>query len=335
MDDRPEVHGHRRLGLAGIAILSMAMFGTSFWGIVLALRGIPPVTMAFLRPLIASISLICFFFIIGKCRVLGGFRGLFTAGIGGRMPILPILGTAMFGSVLPNILQNIGMLMMDPGSTSTLASLIQGGGPVFTILLASVVLKERIGVFKVAGLFIVVPATFFLSAYSSEGFSLTSKETVGGLLNLLTAVSYSVSAMFLKIALNRGARPERLIIMNGLLAGLMTAPVLAVFCIAGWEDPASILNASAESLLALFYVSFGIYAVSGLLWYRAYRSDEVSRITFYVFLLPLFSAVWGYAMLGERLSPPQLAAGILVLVGVGIAQVRTRVRTRVNPIYPR
>jgi drug/metabolite transporter (DMT)-like permease len=311
-------------GLVVLALFSMAIFGTSFWGILIALKGFPPVTMAFLRPLVASITLIAVLLAFGYGWLFTDLKVFVRGGIHHKRAVWMIIAMSVFGSVIPNILQNIGLLMMDPGSTSTLAALIQGGGPIFTIFLAAMVLGERIDKWKFLGLALVIPATLVLTTYTRSGFDLTSKEAIGGLLNLLTALCYSVSSMFLKRSLDHGGQPPRLIIMNGLWAAVLTAPILGLFYLAGWEQVPRISDMTFESVLALFYISFGIYAVTGLLWYRVYQNDEVSRVVFYAFLLPVFSAAMGYALLGERLTWVQIAAGLAVLAGVGISQVKYR-----------
>jgi drug/metabolite transporter (DMT)-like permease len=57
---------------------------------------------------------------------------------------------------------------------------------------------------------------------------------------------------------------------------------------------------------------------------------ELSRVTFFVFLLPVFSYFVGYIMLDERLGTVQLMAGAILLAGVGISQVRRKkgIKTR-------
>ncbi|MBN1538636.1 MAG: DMT family transporter, partial [Candidatus Thermoplasmatota archaeon] len=192
------VHGNRGSGPGGriidrmtlLGVLSMLLFGTSFWGLVIALEVIPPVTLGFLRALWVSVFMLTLIFFLGKFTGRKGMIGkdnLLLAGLRGRRGMLTVVSFALFSTVLPNILQNLGMTMMDPGSTSSLTALIQGVSPIFTILLAVPFLGERLGPWKIAGLLVTVPATILLSTYGSAGIDLGSRETVGALLNLLTA----------------------------------------------------------------------------------------------------------------------------------------------------
>jgi drug/metabolite transporter (DMT)-like permease len=308
---------------AFFAVFSMMIFGTAFWAIVLALRDIPPVTLGFLRAAIAAVFMAGLYLFMG--HVLGRRNWLrkelwLFARLGKRRYLFIVAGTAFFGTALPNILQNIGMLMMDPSSKSSLASLIQGVGPVFTIFLAWLFLKERLGGWKVAGLLVSIPCTVVLTTFSESGLKIGSGEATGGLLNLATAFSYSISGILLKMALNRKADPVALLGMNAFLGAVFTFPVMILFWMIGFEDPIGTFSISLAGFLALIYISICVYAVAAVIWYRVLSTGDLSRLTFYVFLLPVFSVLLGYLLLGERLDAVQLIAGLGLLLGVGIAQ---------------
>ncbi len=306
-----------------LAIFSMMVFGTAFWAIVLALKDIPPVTLGFLRSAIAAVFMMSMYLFLGlvlKRRVLLRKEWWLFVRMKKRRYLLIVVGTAFFGTALPNILQNVGMMMMDPSTKSSLASLIQGVGPVFTIFLAWIFLKDKIGVWIFIGLLISIPCTIILTTYSGNGIELGSDQVIGGVLNLLTAFSYSISGILLKMALNRKADPVALLGMNAFLGALFTLPVLMIVWIAGVEDPIRAFSMSFESFLALFYISVCVYAVAAIIWYRVLSTGDLSRLIFYVFLLPIFSVILGYVLLGERLGIVQLLAGLGLLIGVWIAQ---------------
>jgi len=313
--------------LEALAILAMLIFGTSFYALVVALRDIPPVTLGVLRSLLAVLFMSGLFlferFVRGRRSHLTS-RYMLFAGLKKRKHIILIFGTAFFGTALPNILQNIGMNMMDPSSASSLTSLIQGVAPMFTIILAAIWLHERLDRYKVMGLVFAIPATILLTTYSGSTVHLGSKETIGAALNLVTAMSYSMAGICLKSAMNRKADILSIIFLNAALGTIMQLPVLIGFWALGWEDPLMVLSVSAGPLLALFYLGVSIYAITGIIWYTVIQGSELSKATFFVFLLPLFSTVVGYVLLGERLSIIHLIAGIVLVGGVGISQLSKR-----------
>lgn len=321
----------REKKMASLAVFSMMIFGSAFWAIVLALEDIPPVTLGFLRAALAALFMLLLYFFLAFILKRGKWRDMrliLFAGMGTWRHRLLIVATAFFGTALPNILQNTGMLLMDPSSTSSLASLIQGVGPVFTIFLAWLLLKEKMGPWKITGIMIALPCTVVLTTYNEGGLSFRSDQALGGFLNLMTAISYSFSGLFLKMALNRRADPVALLGLNSAYAALMTAPLMVILWILGVERPIGTFSLSLTSGLALIYISICVYAVAAIIWYRVMQSGDLSRITFYVFLLPVFSVLLGYLLLGERLAWVQIAAGLVLITGVWIAQ-----RSKKDNIY--
>ncbi|MBN1389080.1 MAG: DMT family transporter [Candidatus Thermoplasmatota archaeon] len=313
--------------MSGLAILCMVLFGTSFWGLVLALEVIPPVTLGFLRAFLVSVFMLSMFFLLGRFGSRNGLfarKNLLLAGLEGKGGLVTVVCFAFFSTVLPNILQNLGMTMMDPGSTSSLTAMIQGVGPVFTIILAVIFLHEKLGPWKLAGLLVTVPAAMVLTTYGSGQWDLGSSETIGAFLNLITGLSYSISGLILKYAMNRGASPVHLVSVNAMYGAAILLPVTVFTWIMGWEGPAWIFHAGADVWLALFYISICLYGVTPTIWYRVIRSGELSRVGFFVFLLPVFSYLVGFFMLGDRLGPVQLGAGCVLLAGVGISQIRRK-----------
>lgn len=311
-------------GFTFLAIFSMMVFGTSFWAIVIALEGIPPITLGFLRALIAFIFMILLFIFLRFFRGEGRWlrrKQFWYGGLKDERFIFMILGSAFFGTALPNMLQNTGMLMMDEGSTSSLASLIQGIGPVFTIVLAAVVLKERLGPWRTTGLVIAIPSTIVLTTYGTGGFDLGTDEAFGGFLNVLTALSYSISGLFLKSAFNRGAHPVSVLTLNSLFGAVFTLPFLLFFWFIGMEDPLVIIDISGIQVLSLLYLSVCVYAVAAIIFYKVMRNNDLSGVMFFVFLLPVFSTLLGYILLDERLSAIQVLAALVLLVGVFISQI--------------
>ncbi|MGA1821646.1 MAG: DMT family transporter [Thermoplasmatota archaeon] len=308
--------------MASMALMSMALWGSAYFVIVVTLRDIPPVLMGFLRISLSFIFLMIIMRIINPRFLWKDYlRDMTTGGIRGKRAWVLAAALALFGTTLPNVLQNVGMIMMDESSTSSLAALIQGSGPIYTIILAVFIFKEKIGPWKIIGLAVVIPCTLVLTTYGSAGFSFDSKETLGAFLNLLTALCYSASAIFLKFALNRGGSPLRVLKANTFYATLLMIPILVGAYAFGLEDPFNPIDSSLTAWLGLIYLSIGVIITAGILWYRVYRKEEVSRVIFFVFLLPLFSTLVGYLFLGERLAPVQLIAGAALLIGVGVSQV--------------
>jgi drug/metabolite transporter (DMT)-like permease len=105
---------------------------------------------------------------------------------------------------------------------------------------------------------------------------------------------------------------------------VVLVPFALITWVAGWEDPLSMIGSPPQVWLGLLYTSVGLYGITAVLWYRVISSGELSRVIFFVFLIPVFSYVVGYILLDERFDIVQLVSGMLLLIGVGISQIRTK-----------
>jgi drug/metabolite transporter (DMT)-like permease len=107
------------------------------------------------------------------------------------------------------------------------------------------------------------------------------------------------------------------------LIGVSTLPLI------WWLDPevasVSIFNAALMALSGILYMG-------GMLFYlQALQSEEASAVAPFFQAAPLFGFVLGYAVLGEVLSPTQMAGGALIVGGTVLVSLRPgRRRTKVN-----
>ena len=73
----------------------------------------------------------------------------------------------------------------------------------------------------------------------------------------------------------------------------------------------------ATDYLLLTYVSvLGSAASYGVFFYLATVRGSLTRLSSLTFLTPMFAALGGYLVLGETLTPVQLAGALVTLVGV-------------------
>lgn len=97
-----------------------------------------------------------------------------------------------------------------------------------------------------------------------------------------------------------------LIIFSSLI-GLVALPFILFF-----EGGVLALSASTAALTAF---AGALYVVALLPYFSALREDDASMVVPLWQLIPVFGYLLGYAILGESLSPWQIAAGVLVLAG--------------------
>lgn len=107
------------------------------------------------------------------------------------------------------------------------------------------------------------------------------------------------------------------------LIGVITLPLI------WWLDREV---AGVSSFNAALMALSGILYMGGMLFYlQALQSEEASAVAPFFQAAPLFGFVLGYVVLGEILSPTQMAGGALIVGGTVLVSLRPgRRRTKVN-----
>jgi drug/metabolite transporter (DMT)-like permease len=97
------------------------------------------------------------------------------------------------------------------------------------------------------------------------------------------------------------------------LIGILLLPFI-------WYYEPSVLSPSAGSI-ALIMLAGILYMTAMLLYLQALQSEEASVAPFFQ-AGPLFGYVLAYFVLGETLSPRQMAGGALIIIGALIVSIR-------------
>jgi uncharacterized membrane protein len=88
-----------------------------------------------------------------------------------------------------------------------------------------------------------------------------------------------------------------------------------------WYYEPTVLNPSAGSI-ALIILAGILYMTALLLYLQALQSEEASVVAPFFQAGPLFGYVLAYFVLGETLSPRQMAGGALIIIGALIVSIR-------------
>ena len=284
----------KKVEIVALAITASIMWGASFPVIKIGLENVPPVLFGTLRYVIAvPLFLLLSLVLYGK--------KLFS--IRDDIPLFIALG--LVGVTLPTVLQNYGMMH----TTAYMSSILQSTGPVFTVLLAAYFLKEKLTWYKTAGIIIASAGTYLALDihFSSLGSS------VGNALVLLSAVSYAVGGIIAKTCLNRGYKPVQIL----MLSSLFGAAVLIV--ITPFSGNIS-LGFSAETWGLILFLAVVSTFLPYTLWYAAMEKTELSRLSFFVYLIPVFATIFSYFMIGERITWLAVLAAAIIITGITIAQ---------------
>ncbi|UCF07607.1 MAG: DMT family transporter [Thermoplasmata archaeon] len=290
--------------LSGVALFGL-LFAVFCWGLSFPLikealdGGILPITLGVLRYFIGLIPL--FLYLLFKKELGTMMKAL-------REDWKLFLALGIFGITVPNILQNFGMLW----TSAHVSSVIQASGPIFTIMLAVVLLREPLGLNKMAGAGLAILGTLLL--ITEGGVTLTGATFLGNMLVLLSAVSYAFSSILSKKSLEKY---EPLTV--AILSMMIGTPCLAVFWV--FEDPVEHVPQISPYLWFIVIVLAilpGVVAL--LLWYVVLKTREVSRLILFIYLIPVFATVISYFFPGELIKVSTVFFAALTICGVMIAQ---------------
>jgi drug/metabolite transporter (DMT)-like permease len=215
---------------------------------------------------------------------------------------------ALFGVLyvtVPNIAQNIGL----QHGTSSIASVIQSSGPVIALVFAVILLKEKLTSVKALGTGIAMTGTILLVA--SGGLSLRDENFVSNILILISATSYGLAWVSAKRMLQRN--PPLLVIGLSLVLGTALLSLVVPL------EPGSAAVFNWNSLTNL--VLLGILCGSGstVLYLYSLEREEVSRMAFFIYLMPIFASAFAWVLRGEGVALWTAVCGLVIVIGIAVA----------------
>lgn len=188
------------------------------------------------------------------------------------------------------------------------AAILNATSPIFSAIVASVWIRERLTFEKVAGIALSIAGIAVLVGWTPRPMS--AAELVACSLSLVACSCYGWSSVFTKVHLKEA--PSSAI---SALSCLVAAGALAPFT--PWATVAAPVPAMAwVSVLALGVFSTG---VAFILYYRLIADLGPVKALTVTLLIPVFGILWGVLLLGEPLTPGRIAGCAIVLAGCALA----------------
>lgn len=284
----------------------LLIFTVMFWGLAfplikLTLKFVPPLVIGYFRYFFASLPFV--FYALIKYDRKQVFNDLKN-----NWPVLLALGVTVV--TIPNITQNIGLLY----TTSSIAALITQAAPVFTVIIAILILHESSYWQKIVGLIIALSSSILMVVYT--GLEVSNATFFGNVLIFITAISYGISGIFSKLAL-KTLSPIYVTGFGMFIGSIILMPLSPIF-----NEPLDwALHLPIEGWIYLLILTLFPCMIATFLWYVVLQGHEVSKQVLFTYLIPLFAAVFAYFMLGEVLSPVTILLGGLILIGITLAEL--------------
>jgi len=291
---------------AGASIAAL-LFGASVVAVRVAVRDVPPMTLAILR--FGQGGLLLLLFLLIRRRDLLRIRWA-------DVPYLLLLG-AVFFTVFP-VTFNMSLRLTE----ASRGALMLATMPLWSVLLARAAKKERLSARQMCGVFLTFAGV--AAALAERGLNLGGSRMAlaGDGLMLITALCGAVYGVLAKKML---ARYRALTVT----AYAMIFGTLLLVPAAFFENPSpAMARMGGQTLMLILFLGIFGGAVGYLLWTFALTRLTPTQVAVYVNLNPMVATLLGATLLAERLTGTFVAGFLAVLAGVLLVNVPGRAQTK-------
>ncbi|MBN2274987.1 MAG: DMT family transporter [Bacteroidales bacterium] len=287
-------------------ILAMMFWGMTYiWykQVYVVLR---PLSMVFLRLLIATPVLLVFSFFAGKLQRIN------------RKDLPVFMFLAFFEPFLYFVGESFGIKMI----SSTLASVIIATVPFFTPIAALIFFHERFTLLNFTGIVISIIGISIVITGES-GFSGT---TVWGVLLMFVAVFSAVGYSVLVKRLTFSYNSFSIVSWQNFIGLLYFVPLVVFF---EWDHVMQI-KWTMQVIIPLFELALFGSALAFVFFTYSIKQLGVARASVFPNLIPVFTAVFSYFVLKDRFTFFKLSGIVVVIGGLFLTQLNFRIKIRMG-----
>lgn len=278
----------------GMLILAVVLWGMTIAPTKWAMEFVHPFTLTFLRLFLASLLFVPFAWIRAKKA-----SGVITIPWK-RMSILSFTGVSgyfLFG--------NYGISL----TSGVNASILSASLPLFTIIFASVYLKERIRTPQWLGIILGVIGVLIISVQSNQD---GNGSILGDILVLASCFIWAIYVVQMKRPQEEAELPSELFTALTLLLGaIMLIPFATVET---WM--VGLPQLTWKTWFSLGFLVLGSSIAAYWLWNKALESVSAASAGVYLNTLPLVSVVTAIVLLNETVTWRTVLGGSFILGGV-------------------
>jgi drug/metabolite transporter (DMT)-like permease len=302
----PTAGGASLAAVAGALVVVYIVWGSTYFGIRVAIDTMPPLLMGAVR-----------------FTVAGGLLYAVAVRRGDRIGDAPTAlhwRSALIIGVLLLTLGNGGVILGEEYIPTGIAALLVATVPLWMVLFARVFAGERLRPLTAAGIGIgLVGVALLLRPGASAGAS-----PVAMLAMPASPICWATGSLYAR----RAAVPARPLVATGME---MLAGGAVLFIAAGVHGEFGQVHLAAVSLrsvLALVYlvVLGSIVAFSAYVWLL--RNAATPLVSTYAYVNPLVAVLLGWALLGEHISGQTLVAAAFIVVAVATILARPSLTQR-------
>jgi drug/metabolite transporter (DMT)-like permease len=292
----------KRIQAHFLMMLGVLLWANAFIGIKLGLRELSFLSLTTLRFFFAAL-----FFI----PILILSERKFPLPTRQELPMLILL--AFLGGALYHVALNFGEQSVTAGT----ASLLIGSSPIFTAILASLFLKDRLGWLGALGIVLAFGGLFLIS-WKGTGGGLDFHDLQGVLAVLTATLAWSGYPILARnLVLRRG--PIFVSAYMFIFGLLMMLP---------FNDGAFVAlgRLSLQGWGAVLFLSLFCTVLGYIFYNRSLQILGATTTIAYIYLIPVTAIFFGWLILGEQIHWLLVAGAMMVIMGVVAINLRGRRR---------
>ena len=217
-----------------------------------------------------------------------------------------LFGCAVLGMCINMLLFFKGLSLTTPINSSVITTIT----PVLVLILAAILIKERVTWKKAAGVVIGLSGALGLVFFSASGVTNAPNIPLGNLLVLGNAISYGLYLILVK-PLTSKYHPFTIMKWLFLMAVVINFPItIKEFLEVQWT------GLPAEAIWGMAFVIFGTTFLTYLLNVFALKELSAATISAFVYLQPLIAIAYAVSTGADSLSLLKIVAAMLVFTGV-------------------
>ncbi len=226
-----------------------------------------------------------------------------------KKTVAVLLGQALAGIVLYRVFIFWGLQLTSAANSG----LISSSGPAIVVILAFLILKEKIAKNNAIGLLFVIIGLLCINLYTYFSEGTLDSSVLGNFLILIAVTGEGLFSVLSKITVI----PMSPVYRTTLVAGLAFICLLPFASHDAWGYPFA--EMSLQTILCIGYYGIFVSFISYVLWFRGIAKIAASNAAIFISVVPVSSIILAAVLLNEKILLSHLLGMSLIICGILIA----------------
>ena len=276
----------------------MLFWGMSFVWTAILLRSYEPITIITLRLFISTLVLLAWLKIAGLFQKIK------------RADYKLFIVSSVLNPFFYFIGENYGVKLTSPTVSAVLIAMI----PLFVPIAAWFSLKEKLSWLNILGLMVSFAGVLIILLKNDLSFEFSSTGILALLFAVLSAVGYTIFLKKLTVDYN----PIFIIAVQNLLGFALFLPIFLTIEL----DEFLMVRPDSEMIFSLLALAIFCSSLAYVGFTIATRDIGVSKANVFANLIPVFTGIFSYFVIGEQIGIQKIAGIIIVVAGLFVSQLR-------------